>query len=90
MAVEITRPHMLGKPEARRMVEAIAASLSTKLNLSYAWSGDRLTFKRTGVNGHIDVEDDAVHVFIKKGRLLPVSDAWIRQQVETTMDEYLT
>ena len=64
------------------MVEAIAASLSRNLHLAYLWEGDRLTFKRTGVHGHIDLEEGAVHVFVKKGRLLPVSETWIRQQVE--------
>lgn len=89
MALEITRTHSLDKAETRRMVEAIAASLSRDLHLSYTWEGDRLLFKRTGVNGHIDVDDSAVHVVVKKGRLLPVSEAWIRQQVEAVMDQYL-
>ncbi|MDX1546931.1 MAG: polyhydroxyalkanoic acid system family protein [Rhodothermales bacterium] len=89
MAVEIHRPHTLGRAKTRQMVEAIAASLEEKLKLRHAWQGDRLVFRRTGLDGHIDVEDHAVHVYVRKGRLLPVSEGWIRQQVEAVMDEYL-
>ena len=89
MAVEIERPHRLGRARTRAMVEEIATTLAEKLNLTYAWEADRLVFRRRGLNGHIDVEDDAVRVYVKKGRLVPVSDAMIRREVEAVMDEYL-
>ena len=89
MAVQINRTHSLGKQKARAMVEEIAASLGQKLNLRYAWQDDRLTFKRTGITGHIDVADHAVEVYIKRNRLVPVSESWIRAQVEAVMNQYL-
>lgn len=89
MAIQINRPHALGKQKAREMVEAIAVSLRQQLSLSYAWQGDRLTFKRTGITGHIDVLEHTVEVYIKRSRLVPVSEGWIRAQVEAVMDQYL-
>ena len=89
MAVQINRPHALGKQQARAMVEDIAVSLRQKLSLSYEWEGDRLIFKRTGITGHIDVAEHAVEVYIKRSRLVPVSEGWIRAQVEAVMNQYL-
>ena len=89
MAVQITRSHHLDKATTRRMVEDIATSLSQKLSFRYHWEADRLVFKRTGVSGHIDVDDHRVDVFVSKSPLLPVSEGWIRSQVEAVMDEYL-
>ena len=89
MAVQITRPHTLGKQQARAVVQEIAASLQEKLHLDYAWDGDRLTFKRTGLSGHIEVAADYIDVSVKRSRLLPVSESWIREQVEAVMNEHL-
>ena len=89
MAIEIERPHQLGRARTRAMVEEIAATLARELNLTYAWEADRLVFRRRGLHGHIEVEDEAVRVFVQKGRLVPVSEAWIRREVEAVMDEYL-
>ena len=89
MAVQINRAHTLGKQKARAMVEDIAVSLRQKLGLHYEWQGDHLTFKRTGITGHIDVQEDTVDVYIKRSRLVPVSESWIRTQVEAVMNQYL-
>ncbi len=90
MAVQISRRHHLGKAATRKMVEEIATSLGQKLTFRYHWEGDRLSFKRTGVYGHIDVADHEVRVFVSKSPLLPVSEGWIRAQVEAVMDQYLS
>ncbi len=89
MAVEIQRTHHLNKAATREMVEEIAASLGTKLNMTYRWEDDRLVFQRVGVKGHIAVADHTVRVFVSKSPLLPISEGWIRTQVEAVMDQYL-
>lgn len=89
MAVDITRSHHLDKATTRRMVEQIAASLNEQLSFTYTWEGDRLTFARTGVNGYIELAETTVRVYVRKSPLLPVSEAWIRQQVEEALDEHL-
>ena len=89
MAVDITRTHHLDKEASRRLVEKIAAALDDKLHFKYAWEGDQLTFRRSGVHGYIAIADHQVRVYVRKSRLLPVSEGWIRQQVEAALDEYL-
>ncbi len=80
----------MDKATTRRVVEKIAASLGETLHFTYTWHEDRLTFERIGVNGHIDIADHRVRVYVKKSPLLPVSEGWIRQQVEAALDEHIT
>ena len=90
MAVDISRSHHMDKATTRRMVEKIAASLRESLHFDYAWEGDRLNFERIGVKGYIDIADHQVRVYVSRSFLLPVSEDWIRKQVEAALDEYIT
>ena len=80
----------MDKATTRQVVEKIATSLRDSLHFDYQWQGDRLTFKRTGVNGFIDIADHRVRIYVKKSFMLPVSESWIREQVEAALDEYIT
>ena len=90
MAVDISRSHHMDKATTRGVVEQIAESLRESLHFDYRWHGDRLTFERIGVNGYIDIADHRVRIYVKRSFLLPVSESWIRQQVEAALDEYIT
>lgn len=90
MPLEISRSHHLDKATTRRMVEQMVATLNEKLPFTYRWNGDRLHFEQVGIKGHIDIADHQVRVFVNKSPLLPVSETWIREQVEATMDQYLS
>ena len=79
----------MDKATTRRVVEKIAASLRDSLHFDYHWQGDRLTFERIGVNGYIDIADHQVRIYVKRSFMLPVSESWIRQQVESALDEYI-
>lgn len=89
MAISVTRPHPFDHATARRRVDVLAQTLSRKLNLRTSWEGDRLSFKRTGARGHIDVTPDHIHVEISTSPLLPISDARLRQQVDAVLDEHI-
>ena len=80
----------MDKATTRQVVEKIAASLGESLHIDYAWQADRLTFEHIGVNGYIDIADHRVRVYVTRSFLLPVSEDWIRQQVEAALDEYIT
>lgn len=88
MAIEITRTHHTDRATARRHVESFAEHLSSKLKIRYGWEGDRLTFKRTGAKGAVEVDDAHVHVHVTRGKLLPVSETWLRAQIEEELDRY--
>lgn len=90
MVVHVTRTHSLGAHAVRRRVEDIARDLSRDLRVRYTWEGDQLIFHRRGAKGHISIDEEAVHVTVKTSRLLPVSDSWLRAEVEKLLDEHLT
>ena len=89
MAFEISRSHDMDKAMARRIVEKIVASLGETYRFSYEWKEDRLNFGHFAVNGYIENADHQVRVYIRKSRLLPVSEQGLREEVEAAMDEYI-
>ncbi len=87
--MRIKRDHSLGKDEARRRVDEIAASLSEKYSLRADWQGDDLKFTGSGVNGCIAVDEECVNVDVKLGFALMMLEGTIRSSIESAMDEHL-
>ena len=89
MAIHLRKTHNLPREQVREIVEQIAQDLAHDLHLNYSWDGDKLHFHRTGIHGHIAIEDGALEVFMKKSFLLPVSEKWLQEQVESYFQRYL-
>jgi putative polyhydroxyalkanoate system protein len=89
MAIEIHRAHHLDQAASRQLVEALAEELAEDLNLRYHWEGDRMVFRRPGAHGHIEVEDGEVRIYVKKNAFVPISESWIREQIEAHLNEHL-
>jgi len=89
MAFEISRSHEMDKATTRRMVEKIVASLGETYRFSYQWEEDRLNFGNFAVKGYVEIADHQVRVYVRKSRLLPVSEQSLREEVEVAIDEYL-
>lgn len=87
--MKIRRDHSLGKDEARKRVDEIAATLSSKFNLRSAWEGDDLKFDGSGVQGRIVVADNSVDVDLTLGFALKIIEGTIRSSIEDAMDEHL-
>ncbi len=90
MAFEISRSHHMDKAASRRRVEEVVASLGQSYRFSYQWDGDRLRFGHLALKGYIEIADHQVRVFVRKSRLLPVSEDSIRSEVEATLEQYLS
>jgi putative polyhydroxyalkanoate system protein len=58
--ISIRRQHGKSLAEARASADHMAAELSEEFDLSYAWNGDVMTFKRPGVNGELSVDEREV------------------------------
>lgn len=86
--IDIERPHHLGAPEARRVVEQVAADLQQKFGLANQWRDDVLQFSGAGVNGAIVVSDQAVHVTAQLGLLLSPFRGKIEQDIRTQLDRH--
>jgi|GEM_PF-123979 len=88
MSIDLHRLHHTTRLEARERVEAIAADLVEDLSIAYTWEGDRLSFRRTGLSGYIDVDDQALHLYLKRSRFLPLSESWIENQVTAHLNAH--
>lgn len=86
----IARPHPFSKDQARSRVEAMATKMAASLDLKTQWSADVLTFKRSGVNGTINVGEHDVTVRAELGFLLGALKGTIEKEIHRQMDEQLT
>ncbi|MCH7831064.1 MAG: polyhydroxyalkanoic acid system family protein [Proteobacteria bacterium] len=88
--MKIKREHRLGKDEARKRVDEIAARLNSKFKLRSAWQGDDLKIDGSGVQGRIVVSDHSVDVELQLGFALKMFEGTIRSSIEEAMDDHLT
>lgn len=86
--IDIARPHQLGTPAARQVIEQVAADLQQKFGLRHQWHDDVLQFSGSGVNGAIAVSDHAVHVTARLGLLLSPLRGRIEQDIRDKLDQH--
>ncbi len=84
--IDIERPHQMGIPAARVVVEKVAAAMQEKFGVQTRWQGDVLQFSGTGVNGAIAVSGDAVHVTAQLGMLLGPFRNKIEQDIRAKLE----
>ena len=87
-SIDIHRPHRLPLPEARAVVEKVAARMQEKFDISSRWEGDTLLFSRPGVKGQIAVSGDAIRVRAELGMLLSPLKGVVEQEIRRKLDEH--
>lgn len=85
--IDITHAHSLSHAKALKAVEDVAKKLSEKFDFDYAWDGDRLDFKRSGVDGSINVAPKQVHVTAKLGFLLSAMQGTVEKEIRKVLAE---
>ena len=85
--IEIYRKHTLGHEQARQAAEQIAAQLDERFQLDYRWQGESLHFKRSGLDGNLDVGADDVFIRVKLGLLMSPLKHMLEQEIHRQMDE---
>ncbi|MEF8698231.1 MAG: polyhydroxyalkanoic acid system family protein [Candidatus Accumulibacter sp. UW26] len=85
--ISIRRQHGKSLAEARASADHMAAELSEEFDLSYAWNGDVMTFKRPGVNGELSVDEREVTLDLRLGFLLLALKPAIEREVHRFFDE---
>ena len=68
--IRIKRAHHLDNETVRKEIQELADKLSKDLSAKYSWEGDRLVFKRSGADGHIDIGEGEVNIEIKLSMVL--------------------
>ncbi len=87
--IHIVRSHQLGLEVARAEVERIAQRVQEEHGASYAWDGDILSFKRSGVSGWIEVQPDSINLKVKLGLLLTAIKGQLEARLAAKIDDAL-
>ena len=85
--IDIRHPHSLSKAKARKAIEDVAKKLSEKFDMDYGWDGDILNFSRSGVDGHIALGPDDLHVHAKLGFLTAMFKEPIESEIKRVLKE---
>lgn len=85
--IDIRHAHAIPKPQARKAVEEVAKKLVERFQVDYAWEGDTLNFSRSGIDGHIEVLDQALHVSAKLGFLAAMFKDPIEAEIKRVLKE---
>ena len=84
--IHIKRAHQLDNESVRKEIQNLADKLSEDLSATYNWEGDRLVFKRSGANGHIDIAEGEVDIEIKLNMMLTPLKGTIEKTVTSDLD----
>ena len=85
--IMIRRKHGKTPADARAAAEHMAAELKEEFDLSSAWDGDVLRFKRSGLSGELTLEGQEVALHIHLGFLLSALKPKIEREVHKFFDE---
>lgn len=88
--IDIHHPHSKTAAQARKAVEDVAKKLAERFDMAYEWEGDTLNFKRSGVDGHITVQPEQLHVTAHLGFLLSAMKGPIESEIRRVLDERFT
>ncbi|EBA01701.1 polyhydroxyalkanoic acid system family protein [Marinobacter sp. ELB17] len=87
--IDIHRTHTMDKQHAREAAETLAADLSSRFAVTYAWEGDVMKIKRSGVQGQLTINNGDLHVYLELGLLLRPMKGRIAQEIESQLDQII-
>lgn len=85
--IDIRHAHALPPTRARKAVEQLARKLSERFDMHYQWDGDLLNFSRSGVDGHIQLDGQELHVTAKLGFLTAMFREPIEAEIRRVLKE---
>ena len=85
--ISIRRKHGKTHSDARAAAEHMASELKEEFDLNYAWDGDVLRFKRSGLSGELALDAKEVALSIRLGFLLSALKPSIEREVHKFFDE---
>jgi putative polyhydroxyalkanoate system protein len=85
--IDIRKRHNKPLKQAKQCVDRVAKHIAEKFDVDYAWEGSTLEFSRSGVDGHINVGSDEIHVRATLGFLLGMLKGPIEDEIQRYLDE---
>ena len=84
--ISIRRTHILKPAQAKRAAERMARELEQAFELEHEWHGNALHFHRSGGEGRLSLEPNAVHIEVRLGFLLAMVKPKIEQHIHDNLD----
>ena len=85
--IDIRHAHSLPKAKARKAIEEVAKKLAERFQMEWSWTDDVLNFSRSGVDGHIVLGPDELHVHAKLGFLTAMFKDPIESEIKRVLKE---
>ena len=85
--ITIRRKHGKSRAAARAAAEHMASELKEEFDLDYAWEGEVMHFKRSGVAGELTLDKKEVVLSIRLGFFLSALKPSIEREVHKFFDE---
>ncbi|MEL1264289.1 polyhydroxyalkanoic acid system family protein [Pseudoxanthomonas putridarboris] len=86
-SIDILHDHSKTPKQARKAIEEVAKKLSERFDMDYGWDGDTLNFSRSGVDGHIALLPQQLHVTADLGFLLSAMKGPIESEIRRVLSE---
>ncbi|MFC0677725.1 polyhydroxyalkanoic acid system family protein [Lysobacter korlensis] len=74
-------------PQARHAVQEVAEMLAQRFGVEYGWDGDVLNFNRAGIDGHIALLPQELHVRAQLGFMLSMMKGSIESEIRRVLSE---
>ncbi|MGH8031010.1 MAG: polyhydroxyalkanoic acid system family protein [Luteimonas sp.] len=88
--IDIRHDHSQPMDKTRKVVEDMAKRLAERFDMECAWDGDRLNFKRSGIDGSIDIAPKQVRVTVKLGFLLLAAQGAVESEIRRALVDKLS
>lgn len=86
-SIDIRHAHSLPPAQTRQAVQEVADKLAQRFGVDYHWDGDILHFTRSGIDGHIAMAPQELHVNAQLGFLFGAMKGPIETEIKRVLDE---
>ena len=83
--ITLVEKHALTMAQAREVAQQVAEQMKADYEVGYAWEGDVLNFKRSGVSGTLALTEGRAQLDINLGFMLKGFKSKIEEQVGRNM-----
>jgi len=87
--IKMIKYHSLPMAQARELVQKAADDMASEYDLVSHWAGNALHFRRSGVQGEMNVSSTEIHLEVTLGFLLKAFKAKFVEHIEHNFDTLL-
>lgn len=88
--IEISKAFTMPRDKLREQLDDLAEQLGQELQLNCEWlSDDCLDFRRSGVNGQINISDEEIEMTISLGLLMEFFRGKIESEILAFIDQHI-